>query len=136
MDRELFEAARAVRQKAHAPYSDHLVGAALRTEDGNIYAGCNVENASYPEGWCSETSAIASMIVASSTESDRIITAICVVAEQIDGRLVTPCGGCRQRIAEFSHPDTVVHVANVDGDGQSFRLDDLLPVAFSMEASA
>lgn len=136
MDLELFEAARAVRQRAHAPYSDHLVGAALRTEDGNIYTGCNVENASYPEGWCAETSAIASMIAASSVESGRTIAAVCVVAERIDGRLVTPCGGCRQQLAEFAHADTTVHVADSDGIGKTFRLDALLPAAFSMESSA
>ena len=136
MDRELFEAARAVRQRAHAPYSNHLVGAAIRTEDGTVYTGCNVENASFPEGWCAETSAIAAMIAASSVEPGRRIVAICVVAEQIDGKLVTPCGGCRQRLAEFSHPDTAVYVANADGVGRTFRLGDLLPAAFSMEPSA
>jgi len=136
MDRELFEAARTVRQRAHAPYSKYLVGAAVRAADGTIYTGCNVENASFPEGWCAETSAIAAMIAASSLEPGRRIAAICVVADQIDGRFVTPCGGCRQRLAEFSHPDTAVHVANADGIGRTFRLDDLLPEAFSMEPSA
>jgi cytidine deaminase len=134
MDRELFEAARTARERAHAPYSDYRVGAALRTESGAVHAGCNVENAAFPEGWCAETSAIAAMIAASSIESGRRIAAICIVAEPIDGRLVTPCGGCRQRLAEFSRPNTAVHVADPDGNGRSFRLDDLLPAAFALEA--
>jgi cytidine deaminase len=136
MDRELFEAARAARERAHAPYSDYRVGAALRTESGAVHAGCNVENASFPEGWCAETSAIAAMIGASSTESGRRIAAICVVADPIEGRLTTPCGGCRQRLAEFSHPDTAVHVADPDGNSRSFRLSDLLPAAFALEPKA
>ena len=92
------------------------VGAALRTEAGTVHAGCNVENASFPEGWCAETSAIAAMIASANSEPGRRIAAICVVAEPIDGRLVTPCGGCRQRIAEFGHPGTLIHVADPDGN--------------------
>ena len=133
MDRELFEAARAARERAHAPYSEYPVGAALRTESGAVHAGCNVENASFPEGWCAETSAIAAMVAASPVESGRRIAAICVVAEPIDGRLTTPCGGCRQRLAEFSRPDTAVYVADPDGNSRGFRLGDLLPAAFALE---
>jgi cytidine deaminase len=134
MDRELFEAARAARERAHAPYSAYRVGAALRTESGAVHAGCNVENASFPEGWCAETSAIAAMIAASSIESGRRIAAICVVAEPIEGQLTAPCGGCRQRLAEFSRPDTAVHVADPDGNSRTFCLGDLLPAAFALEA--
>jgi cytidine deaminase len=133
MDRELFEAARAARERAHAPYSEYPVGAALRTESGAVHAGCNVENASFPEGWCAETSAIAAMISSANRDAGRRIAAICVVAEPIDGRLVTPCGGCRQRIAEFGHPDTMIHVADPDGNTRSYRLGDLLPAAFALE---
>lgn len=133
MDRELFEEARAVRQRAHAPYSEYRVGAALRTETGTVHTGCNVENASFPEGWCAETSAIAAMIAASSVERGRRIAAICLVAESIDDKLVTPCGGCRQRLAEFAHPDTAVYVANPEGISRIFRLGDLFPAAFALE---
>jgi cytidine deaminase len=80
MDRELFEAAKAVRLRAHAPYSNFLVGAALRTQGGAIYAGANVENASYPEGWCAEPSAIAHMIAAEASGAGRRIAAITCVA--------------------------------------------------------
>lgn len=136
MDRELFEAAATARRRAHAPYSGFPVGAALRTGGGAVHAGCNVENAAYPEGWCAETSAIAAMIGASSDENDRVIAAICIVADRNKGNLTTPCGGCRQRIAEFAGPDTQVHVADPSGDGRVFRLGDLLPAAFAQEPPA
>jgi len=135
MDRELFEAAKAVRLRAHAPYSNFLVGAALRTTDGSIHAGANVENASYPEGWCAEPSAIAHMIAAGSVLSGRRIAAITCVAEPIGGRPTTPCGGCRQRIAEFGDPETLVHCLSPEGVGQTWTLAELLPGAFSMATS-
>jgi cytidine deaminase len=130
MDRELFEAAKRARDKAHAPYSRFHVGAAIRTAAGTVHAGCNVENASFPEGWCGETSAIAAMIGASTGPAGRRIAAMAVVAPRIDGNLTTPCGGCRQRIAEFAGPDTPVHVSDPDGEGRTFRLAELLPSAF------
>ena len=135
MDRELFEAARAARERAHAPYSRYHVGAALRTEAGSVHSGCNVENASFPEGWCGETSAIANMVGAGAAAAapSRRIAAICVVADRIEGRLVTPCGGCRQRIAEFAGPDTPVHVSDPAGEGRTYRLADLLPAAFALD---
>lgn len=133
MDHGLFEAAQEVRHKAYAPYSGFLVGAALRTEAGSVRVGCNVENAAYPQGCCAEASAIAVMIAASSSAPDRRIAALCVVAEAIDGRLATPCGGCRQRIAEFASPDAEIHVADPDGKARIFRLGELLPEAFGLE---
>jgi cytidine deaminase len=133
VNNELFDRARAVRLRAHAPYSRFLVGAALRTGDGKLFAGANVENASYPEGWCAETSAIAHMIAASTSSADRRIVEITCVADPIGGRPTTPCGGCRQRIAEFAAPDTPVHCMTPDGVGQTFRLSELLPGAFSLD---
>jgi cytidine deaminase len=133
MDRELFAAASAVRERAHAPYSRFQVGAALRTEAGGIHAGANVENASYPEGWCAETSAIAHMIAAGGTAAERRIAAVSVVAERIEGRLTTPCGGCRQRLAEFAGPDTLIDVIDPSGEGRTFTMRELLPSAFDME---
>jgi cytidine deaminase len=135
MDRELFEAARTVRLRAHAPYSNFLVGAAIRTADGKVHAGCNVENAAYPEGWCAEASAIAHMIAAGNAVQERRIAAITCVADPIGGRPTTPCGGCRQRIAEFGDPDTLVHCLSPDGAGQTWTLAELLPGAFSMATS-
>lgn len=133
MDKELFAAAHAVRARAHAPYSRFHVGAAVRTEAGTVHAGANVENAAYPEGWCAETSAIAAMIAAGGAGPERRIAAVAVVAERIDGRLTTPCGGCRQRLAEFAGPDTPVDVIDPSGEGRTFTLRELLPSAFDMD---
>ncbi len=133
LDNELVESALHVRGYAHAPYSKFAVGAALRTADGTIHIGCNVENASFPEGWCAETSAIAGMIASAEPGPGRTIEIICVAADKIDGRFTTPCGGCRQRLAEFGRPDTVVLTISPDGDQQAFRLGELLPAAFDMD---
>ena len=120
----LFEAARAVQAKAYAPYSRFKVGAALRTPGGRVFAGCNVENASYPQGACAETGAISAMIAAGESR----IAEILVIG---DGEgLVTPCGGCRQRVREFASADTPVHIAGPEGVRRSFRLDELLPFSF------
>ena len=121
---ELFAAAKAAQAKAYAPYSKFRVGAALSTPEGAIFAGGNVENASYPEGWCAETSAIAAMAAA----GGRRIAEICVIG---DGEaLCTPCGGCRQRIREFADAATLVHVAGPEGVRATFRLASLLPESF------
>ncbi len=136
MDETLFSAAAGARLRAHAPYSRFAVGAAIRTAAGTVHAGANVENASYPEGWCAETSAIAAMITAAPPGPGRRIAAVCVVAEAIDGRLTTPCGGCRQRLAEFGGPDTEVTVADPGGRSETYRLADLLPHGFAMERPA
>ena len=133
MDSDLQKAAGAARKHAHAPYSAYPVGAALRTRDGAVYAGCNVENASFPEGWCAETSAIAAMVASGQVGDGRRIATVCVIADKIDGRIVTPCGGCRQRLAEFGEPGTIVFAVAPDGDSRTFRLDELLPAAFEMD---
>ncbi len=127
MPDDLFNAARAVMANAHAPYSGFPVGAALRSASGVIYVGCNVENASYPEGCCAETSAIAAMVAAGETE----IAEIAVVAEQMP--LITPCGGCRQRLAEFAGPDARIHLCDASGIVKAVTLGELLPRAFAME---
>jgi cytidine deaminase len=121
---ELFAAAKAAQAAAYAPYSRFHVGAALRTPDGAIFGGGNVENASYPEGWCAETSAIAAMAAAGA----RRIAEICVIGD--GAALCTPCGGCRQRIREFANDDTLVHVAGPEGVRATFRLSALLPESF------
>ncbi|MDF2813023.1 MAG: cytidine deaminase [Microvirga sp.] len=120
----LFEAARAIQARAYAPYSRFKVGAALATPDGRIFAGCNVENAAYPVGSCAETGAISAMIAAG---GDRIAM-IVVMGE--GAHLVTPCGGCRQRIREFAAPGTSIHVAGPEGIRRSFTLEELLPHSF------
>jgi cytidine deaminase len=121
---DLFRAARAAQEKAYAPYSGFRVGAALRTPSGAVFSGCNTENAAYPQGACAEAGAISTMVAA----GERRIAEILVVG---DGEaLVTPCGGCRQRIREFASPDTPVHVAGPEGVRRSFTLRELLPFSF------
>jgi cytidine deaminase len=124
---ELYEAARAARENAYAPYSRFLVGAAILTPEGEIYSGCNVENAAYPQGACAEAGAISAMARA----GRRTIAEILVVG---DGEgLCTPCGGCRQRIREFAGPATPVHIAGLQGVRASFTLEELLPHSFGPE---
>ena len=106
---------------------------AVRTAAGTVHTGCNVENASFPAGWCAETSALAAMIVANPPGPGRRIEAVCVIADKIEGRIVTPCGACRQQLSEFGSPDTVVYATSPDGDHRTFRLGELLPAAFEMD---
>jgi cytidine deaminase len=123
----LFAAAKAAQANAYAPYSRFSVGAALRTPDGAIYSGCNVENAAYPQGSCAEAGAIAAMALA----GKRGIAEILVVG---DGEaLCTPCGGCRQRIREFAKPGAAIHIAGPEGVRRTFTLAELLPESFGPE---
>jgi cytidine deaminase len=124
---DLFEAAQKAMRNAHVPYSRFPVGAAIRTGNGRVFAGCNIENASYPEGWCAETSAIAHMVVA----GERTIAEVAVVAEKM--ARITPCGGCRQRLKEFASPETRVHLCDADGIVETVTLGDLLPKAFALD---
>ncbi|SEO50059.1 cytidine deaminase [Salinihabitans flavidus] len=116
--------ARAVRENAYAPYSQFRVGAALRGVSGAVYTGCNVENVSYPEGTCAEAGAIAAMVAA----GERRFTEVYVVADSTVP--VTPCGGCRQKMAEFSTGDAVIVMANLDGKELRMTISELLPGAF------
>jgi cytidine deaminase len=124
-DTSLITAAVAARSKAYAPYSRFLVGAAVKDELGQVHAGCNVENAAYPEGACAEAGAIAAMIMGG---GKRITEAAVVGAGDA---LVTPCGGCRQKLREFGAPDLVIHVCDETGKvRRSFTLAELLPSSF------
>jgi cytidine deaminase len=121
----LFDAALAARANAHAPYSGFQVGAALRSAEGRIYAGCNVENVAYPQGTCAEAGAIAAMVA----DGGRRIAEVLVVA---DSEAPTPpCGGCRQKLAEFAGPDTPVVMAGLDGERARMTLGELLPGGFT-----
>lgn len=130
---DLFEAARAVREKAHAPYSRFKVGAAIRGRSGRIYPGCNVENAAYPVGACAEGGAISAMVAAGETAIAEILVLGWTDAHPDAPGLTTPCGGCRQRIREFATPSTPIHVAGPEGIRRSFTLDELLPESFGPE---
>ena len=116
-----------IRENAYAPYSGFQVGVALMSSSGAIYTGVNVENAAYPEGTCAEAGAIARMIAA----GDRKITAVYVVADGAEP--VPPCGGCRQKLAEFSAPDVPVTMATISGIEKTLTVAQLLPGAFTPE---
>lgn len=122
---DLLTAATDVRERAYAPYSNFKVGAALRGKTGEVFVGCNVENAAYPEGTCAEAGAIAAMIAAGETR----ITEVLVIADS--PRPVSPCGGCRQKLAEFADPEVVVTMATTKGEVQTTSIAALLPGAFS-----
>ena len=124
MAADLHRLAATALAKAHVPYSNFRVGAAILTTDGRTYSGCNIENASYPEGWCAETTAIAHMVM----DGGGTIAEIAVIGASRDG--VSPCGGCRQRIAEFGTPETLVHLCNKKEITASHKLSHLLPEAF------
>jgi homotetrameric cytidine deaminase len=119
----LLSAAETAMRNAYAPHSKFKVGAALRTPTGAIYAGANVENASYPQGQCAEASAIGALIAA----GEREIAAIAVVAEQMD--VCAPCGGCRQKLSEFAGPETPVYL----GQSMTTTMGELLPLAFELD---
>ncbi|WP_299153699.1 cytidine deaminase [uncultured Tateyamaria sp.] len=121
---DLKSRALAVRENAHAPYSNFQVGAAICTPSGAIYAGCNVENVAYPEGTCAEAGAIAAMVA----DGAREIAEVYVVAGS--PMPVTPCGGCRQKLAEFGAGDVRVTMATTGGVQQVMTLAELLPGAF------
>jgi homotetrameric cytidine deaminase len=114
---------------AYAPYSNFKVGVALRGGGGGIFTGANVENASYPQGQCAETSAIGALVTAGETR----IAAVAVTAERMD--ICPPCGGCRQRLSEFGGPETPVYLGRPGGPRETTTLGELLPLAFELEAT-
>ena len=127
MDPRLFAAATAAMERAYAPYSKFQVGAAVLAGNGQIYSGCNVENAAYPVGTCAEAGAISAMVRDGAQQIREMV---------VIGRgdvMCTPCGGCRQRIREFAAPDTKIHVCGPEGLRRTFRRDELLPASFGPE---
>jgi cytidine deaminase len=121
----LLAAATDVRDRAYAPYSRFNVGAAIRTAAGTVYVGCNVENVAYPEGTCAEAGAIAAMVAGGETA----IAEVCVIADSPEP--VPPCGGCRQKIAEFAAQDVRVTLCTTDGKARVMTVADLLPGVFT-----
>ena len=113
--------------KAYVPYSNYPVGALIVTDNGNTYSGCNVENASFPLGNCAEASAIASMVIG----GEKKIKTIYVMTKNDEGGI--PCGGCRQRIREFSDENTQIIMCSPDGVQQRINLSELLPNSFGPE---
>ena len=115
-----------VRENAYAPYSGFKVGAAIEVEDGTVFTGVNVENVAYPEGTCAEAGAIAAMVARGGAAK---IRKVYVVADA--DTPVTPCGGCRQKLAEFCAKDAQVTMGTLDGIEMQMSMADLLPGAFS-----
>ncbi len=127
MAEDLYVAAKAAMAKCHAPYSKFPVGAAIRADDGKIYAGANIENLAFPEGWCAETTAISHMVMAGGTK----IVEIAVIAEKL--ALCPPCGGCRQRIREFADENTKIYLCDDGGIGKTMTMNELLPHSFQTD---
>lgn len=121
---QVIAAAIEARKNAYAPYSGFAVGAAVLSDSGAIYPGCNVENAAYPEGLCAEAAALGAMVLA----GDRRVAEIAVAGG--GEALCTPCGGCRQKIREFASETTPVLICGPDGLRQRFTLGELLPASF------
>lgn len=128
---DLVDGARAAMERAYVPYSHFRVGAALRADGpgGPVHVGANVENAAYPQTQCAEASAIGVLVAAGGTR----ITEVAVMA---DTPLVTPCGGCRQRLAELAGADTPVHLCGPEGVRRTVTLGALLPLSFEAAAMA
>lgn len=121
---KLLSMAQEAAAKAYCPYSHFAVGAAIESDDGKFYAGCNVENISYPVGTCAEAGAIAAMIAGGSQR----IKAILIYADSQS--LISPCGACRQRIAEFCDDDTPVYLSGKNGIISQTTAGKLLPAGF------
>lgn len=123
--RELIKKALEARERAYVPYSKFRVGAALITEDGEVFTGCNIEISSYSPTLCAERTAIFKAV----SEGHRKIKAIAVVG---DSDYTFPCGVCRQVIREFGKDATII-VANSEDDYKEYKLEDLLPHSFGPE---
>ena len=124
LQERLLQAARQAQLNAYAPYSRFAVGAAVLDAQGCIHAGCNVENAAYPEGVCAEACALGAMVLAGGSRAEAVV----VVG---DGEApVTPCGGCRQKLREFASPELPVLVADRHRLRGHFTLGELLPCSF------
>ena len=121
---QMWQAAQAAQARAHAPYSGYAVGAAIVDEHGNVHAGCNVENAAYPQGWCAETSALSALVMAGAKQARGVLVM------GTGGSWVTPCGGCRQKLREFGQGDMPIVSASAQALGPVYSLEQLLPHSF------
>ena len=124
---KLFLEAKKVRENAHVPYSQFKVGAAFLTEKDSVIAGCNVENAAYPQSQCAEASAIGNLVSSGYVKIKEVV----VIGS--GDLLCSPCGGCRQRLREFATLDTLIHMCNIDGHLKTSTLAELLPDSFGPE---
>jgi len=123
----LFAAAQDAMSRCYAPYSKFPVGAAILAEDGNVYKGANIENLAFPQGWCAECTAIGAMVMGGAKK----IVEIAVIAEKMP--LCPPCGGCRQKIAEFADATTRIYLCDETGVKKTMTMDELLPFSFDTD---
>jgi cytidine deaminase len=124
---QLLQASLGARAHSHSPYSGYAVGAALLDEQGRIHVGANIENAAYPQGWCAEASALTAMVMAGGKRA----TAVLVTGPGPD--VITPCGGCRQKLREFAGQDLLIIAGDPSGIKQQWTLGELLPFSFGPE---
>ena len=123
-DTPYFQLLKKAMANAYCPYSKFRVGAIVRGQSGQIYAGANVENAAYPQGWCAEASALAAMIMGGEIR----LTEVAIMAE--GDKICTPCGGCRLKLKEFALPGTHILCYSPDELRMTVLLDELLPHGF------
>lgn len=121
---DMLEIAKQVLPYAYAPYSHFPVAACVRTKDGKLFAGCNVENASFPMGVCAEAGAISTAFA----HGARQITEALILVP--DNKICSPCGACRQRFLECASPDISIHLCTLHGEYEHTTLSQLLPLAF------
>jgi cytidine deaminase len=124
----MFMEAKKSMENAHAPYSKFKVGACLRGKEGQLYSGCNVENASYSNTLCAEAVCVGKLASA----GERTITDILIVTDR--PHICAPCGSCRQQLNEFATPETLVHLCNLDGKIKTLTMKELLPFSFSAKS--
>lgn len=127
LQQRLLEASLQARQRSYSPYSHYAVGAAVLDENGVIHLGANMENAAYPQGWCAEATALGAMLMAGSHRAKAVL----VSGPGPD--IITPCGGCRQKLREFGAPDLLIIAADPGGVRQQWTLEELLPFSFGPE---
>ena len=128
---ELIDKARAVRTHAHAPYSNYRVGVALMARDGQVFTGVNVENCAYPTSMCAERNALATAVGLGLREFEEIVI---VTQADKNGLSGTPCGACRQAMAEFGLDLRVILMTDSSDEAREYILRDLLPDAFTPES--
>lgn len=122
---QLIDEAKKIRERAYTPYSKFPVGAALLTEDGTLFTGCNIENAAYPVTCCAERVAIFKAI----SEGYFKFSKLAVVADTT--RPVPPCGSCRQVMSEFFGSDVTIFTTNLQGEKKTFTMEEILPFSFA-----
>lgn len=127
LKQRLLAASLGARAHSHSPYSNYAVGAAILDEEGHIHVGANIENAAYPQGWCAEATALGAMVMA----GGRRARAVLVSGPGPD--IITPCGGCRQKLREFGASDLLIIAADPGGIRQHWTLEQLLPFSFGPE---